>query len=271
MYTPGEVAVNYLDACETKTTLALPRMFLLGCLAGMFVALAGVASGAASAMIGNPSAARLVSGAVFPAGLSMVLVAGSELFTGNNLLIMGVLQRRITLRAMLRNWLVVYLGNFAGAVLVAALAALGHVYAAFDGAFAQAVTATAAAKVSLPFGDALVRGVLCNFLVCTAVWMSNAAKTVPGKIAGLFFPIAAFVIAGFEHCVANMYYIPAGLFASAVSGAAPDGLTWGGFLLRNLLPVTLGNLIGGTGLVGVTAWYLYLAPLRAPASAGKRP
>ena len=128
MYTPQEIAENYLSACRTKAALPLGRMFLLACLAGAFVALAGGASTAAAATVGDPSLAKLVSGCVFPAGLAMVIVAGSELFTGNNLMIMGVLARTITVRQMLRNWLVVYLGNFAGAVLVAALCVSGHVF-----------------------------------------------------------------------------------------------------------------------------------------------
>lgn len=269
MYSPKEVAENYLSACETKTALPLLRMFLLACLAGIFVALAGVASTVGAATIENPSVAKVVTGLIFPAGLSMVLIAGSELFTGNNLLIMGVLQRRITVGAMLRNWIVVYLGNFAGSVFIAALAYEGGVFSAFNGDLAASVVSIANAKVSLSFGQAFIRGILCNFLVCIAVWMSNAAKTVPGKIVGLFFPIAVFVIAGFEHCVANMYYIPAGIFQSGMLGMVHENLTWGGFLLRNLLPVTLGNMVGGVVLVGVTAWYLYLAPERSRVSAGK--
>lgn len=269
MYSPKEVAVNYLGTCETKTQLPLLRMFLLACLAGVFVALAGVASTAGAATIENPSVAKVVTGLIFPAGLSMVLIAGSELFTGNNLLIMGVLQRRITVGAMLRNWIVVYLGNFAGSVLIAALAYAGGVFSAFNGELAASVVSIANAKVSLSFGAAFIRGILCNFLVCIAVWMSNAAKTVPGKIMGLFLPIAAFVIAGFEHCVANMYYIPAGILQSGTFGMVYENLTWGGFLLRNLLPVTLGNMVGGVVLVGVTAWYLYLAPERDRVTTGK--
>ena len=222
MYTPKEIAENYLSACRTKAALPLGRMFLLACLAGAFVALAGVASTAAAATVGDPSLAKLVSGCVFPAGLAMVIVAGSELFTGNNLMIMGVLARTITVRQMLRNWLVVYLGNFAGAVLVAALCVSGHVFSAFGGKLAVSVVTIAQTKAGLTFGDAFVRGILCNFLVCIAVWMANAARTVGGKIA------------------------------------AAEGLTWGRALIGNLLPVTLGNLVGGGLLVGVSAWYLYL-------------
>lgn len=263
MYTPKEVAENYLSACRTKAALPLGRMFLLACLAGAFVALAGVASTAAAATVGDPSLAKLISGCVFPAGLAMVIVAGSELFTGNNLMIMGVLARTITVRQMLRNWLVVYLGNFAGAVLVAALCVSGHVFSAFGGKLAASVIAIAQTKAGLTFGDAFVRGILCNFLVCIAVWMANAARTVGGKIAAVFFPIMAFVVAGFEHSIANMYYLAAGLFAAGLfaagqTGAAAEGLTWGRALAGNLLPVTLGNLVGGGLLVGVSAWYLYL-------------
>ncbi len=258
MYTPKEVAENYLSICRAKAALPLGRMFLLACMAGAFVALAGVASTAAAATVGDPSLAKLISGCVFPAGLAMVIVAGSELFTGNNLMIMGVLSRVISVRQMLRNWCVVYLGNFVGAALVAALCVLGHVFSAFDGRLAASVIAIAQTKAALPFGDAFVRGILCNFLVCIAVWMASAARSVPGKIIAVFFPIMTFVVAGFEHSVANMYYLMAGLLTAAQTGAVAEGLTWGGALAGNLLPVTLGNLVGGVLLVGVSAWYLYL-------------
>ena len=257
MYTPKEVAQNYLNACETKARLPFGRMFVLAILAGMFIAVGGLAAGVGSATF-TGSAARLLSGAVFPAGLAMVLIAGSELFTGNCLMIMGVLKRRITAGGMLRNFIVVWLGNLVGAMLVAFIAAFGHSFSAFGGDFAAAVVSTASAKTSLTFGDAFLRGVGCNFLVCIAVWMANAAKTVGGKIAGLYFPIAAFVIAGFEHVVANMYYIPAGLFAASIHGIPAESLTWGAFVLKNLIPVTLGNMVGGMVLVGCVGWYLYL-------------
>ena len=241
MYTPKEVAENYLSTCRVKAALPLGRMFLLACLAGAFVALAGVASTAAAATVGDPSLAKLISGCVFPAGLAM-----------------GVLSRVISARRMLRNWGVVYLGNFVGAALVAALCVLGHVFAAFDGRLAASVISIAQAKASLSFGDAFVRGILCNFLVCIAVWMASAAKSVPGKILAVFFPIMTFVVAGFEHSVADMYYLTAGLLTAAQTSAAAAGLTWGRALLGNLLPVTLGNLVGGVFLVGVSGWYLYL-------------
>ena len=165
MYTPKEVAKNYLSICRAKAALPLGRMFLLACMAGAFVALAGVASMAAAATVGDPSLAKLISGCVFPAGLAMVIVAGSELFTGNNLMIMGILSRVISVRQLLRNWCVVYLGNFVGAALVAALCVLGHVFSAFDGRLAQSVVTIAQAKASLSFGDAFFRGILCLSLI----------------------------------------------------------------------------------------------------------
>ena len=136
--------------------------------------------------MGDPSLAKLISGCVFPAGLAMVVVAGSELFTGNNLMILGVLSRVISVQQMLRNWCVVYLGNFVGAALVAALCMLGHVFPRLTGRLAASVIAIAQTKASLPFGDAFVRGILCNFLVCIAVWMASAAKSVSGKILPSF-------------------------------------------------------------------------------------
>lgn len=176
----------------------------------------------------------------------MVLLAGSELFTGNSLLVMPLLRGDIRPIQMLRNWLIVYAGNFLGALLVAWMVTASGI---FD-AISPLVVSTAAAKASLPFAQALLRGVLCNFLVCLAVWMGLTAKSAGGKIAALFFPVFLFVLCGFEHCVANMYYIPAGLFL------VRDGsVTWVG-LAHNMLPVTLGNLIGGCGL-GVTLYGLH--------------
>ena len=218
-------------------------------LAGAFIALAG-----AAATFGNVYVGKVAGAAIFPAGLTMVVLAGSELFTGNCLLIIPLLEREICLRALLCSWALVYLGNFLGSVLVAGLcSAAGTLDVVRD-----AVITTAEMKASLPFGAALLRGVLCNFLVCIAVWMASAAKSVPGKILAVFFPIMTFVVAGFEHSVADMYYLTAGLLTAAQTSAAAAGLTWGRALLGNLLPVTLGNLVGGVFLVGVSGWYLYL-------------
>ena len=242
MNTPKEIAQNYVETGAAKAAMPRGRMFLLAVLAGAFIALAGVA-----ASIGTSLAGKLAGACIFPAGLAMVVVAGSELFTGNNLMVISLLERRITAGQLLTAWAVVYVGNLAGAVLVAALAVWGGT---FSGCY-EAVIATAAGKCGLAFGQALIRGVLCNVLVCTAVWMTMAAKDVAGKIVGLYMPVMAFVLCGFEHSIANMFYIPAGLFSVMRYGGGAEGLGWGAFFLKNLLPVTVGNVLGGAGLGAV--------------------
>jgi formate/nitrite transporter len=157
----------------------------------------------------------------------------------------------------LKNWVFVYLGNFAGSTILAFLVVFGHSPSLLDGALLNTIMSIAAAKVSLSFGDALLRGIVCNIMVCLAVWMSFAGKTVTGKIAGLYFPIMIFVLGGFEHSIANMYYLMAGIFANGVYGVGEASVNLGSALVNNLLPVTIGNLIGGAA-VGITYWYLYL-------------
>ena len=247
MNTPKDIARNFLDTGAAKAALPIPKMFLLAALAGAYIALAGVA-----ATIGTSLAGRLAGACIFPAGLSMIVVAGGELFTGNSLMVIPLLEKRIAPGRLLTAWAVVYLGNLAGAVLTAALA----VGAGSLDAVSDAVLSTASAKVSLVFSDGLLRGILCNVLVCAAVWMTMAATTAGGKIACLYMPVMAFVLCGFEHCIANMFYIPAGLFMALRQGGGPEGLTWGAFLLKNLLPVTAGNMLGGVGL-GTALWAAY--------------
>ena len=168
---------------------------------------------------------------------------------------------------MLKNWVVVYLGNMVGGIGVAAICVFSHQAGLFNNGLAASMISTAAGKVSLSFGDAFLRGIACNFLVCIAVWISFAAKQVSSKIIGLFFPIMMFVLCGFEHSVANMYYIAAGIFAkgnaayleaATAAGADVSGLTWRAMFTKNLLPVTLGNIIGGAVLVGLAYWFVYL-------------
>ncbi len=257
MNTPKEIANNYMAIGQSKAAASFSTTFLLAVMAGAFIAFGGVASTFAGVAV--PSAAKLVGAAVFPGGLAMVLLAGSELFTGNCLLVLPALSKKITVFAMLRNWLIVYAGNFVGALAVAALVVFGHSLGVMDG-LAMAAMNTAAAKCSLSFGDAVMRGILCNFLVCVAVWISFAAKSVSGKIAGIFFPIMMFVLCGFEHSVANMYFIGTGLFASALpeyAALSSSAITWSNFFLANLLPVTIGNIIGGAVVVGGIYWKVY--------------
>jgi len=272
MNSPKEIAQYYVTAGVAKTKLSIVKMLLMGIMAGMFVALAGVGSTVAYATVADSpivSLGRLLSSMIFPAALVMVLLAGSELFTGNTLIIIPVLEREIKLRAMLKNWLFVYTGNFIGSIFVAALTAYGGTYSLFGNGVAVTAINTAVLKVSLSFADALFRGILCNFLVCIAVWISLAAKDVAGKIIGLFMPIMLFVLSAYEHSIANMYYITTGLFAvttpvyrdiyvSVHGEAGLDALTWAAMFTRNIIPVTLGNIIGGTVIVGMTYWFLYL-------------
>lgn len=232
----AQAAEDYCTVAEKRVTQSLPRLLLLGALAGAFIAFAGVA-----ASIGGALGGKLASATIFPIGLTMVLLAGSELFTGNCLFLMPLLRRNITAGHMLRNWVAVYLGNLLGSVAVAFLVVQ---CGALDG-IAEAAVSTALTKAALPFGVALLRGVLCNFLVCLAVWMAFCAQSAGGKVVSLFGPIFLFVLCGFEHSVANMYYIPAGIFL-----AENGEVTWLS-LWQNLLPVTLGNMVGGCGLGGI--------------------
>lgn len=253
----GTIAARYLPAGEAKCRLPVWRLLVLGVMAGMFIALAGVGATLAAVSVQAASVGKLLGACIFPAGLIMVVFTGSELFTGNNLLVIPVLARRVSLRLLVKNWVLVYIGNFIGAVLVALLVVYGHTLDLFGGAAAASVVSAAQAKVALSFGDSLLRGILCNLLVCLAVWMAMAADDAAGKILAIFFPILLFVLCGFEHCVANMYYIPAGIFAAAEYGLEAGGLSWGAMAVNNLLPVTLGNVLGGAGL-GAVMWLLHL-------------
>lgn len=264
--TPKEIAENYLITGKAKCELPVWKMLVLGVLAGMFIGLAGLAATTAGVSIEAASVSKLVGACIFPAGLIMVVIAGSELFTGNCLLIIPVMEKSVRAAEMLRNWLFVYIGNFIGGMLVAAGAVYGHQLSLFGNGMATAVISTAASKCAMPFGDALIKGIFCNFLVCIAVWLGMAAKDAAGKVLGIFWPIMLFVLCGFEHSIANMYYIGAGLLASgnadylaSAVGAGVDvsALTWGNFFAANLLPVTIGNIIGGCA-VGLVYWTVLL-------------
>ena len=261
MNSPAEIARLYVDSGTQKSMLPPWKMFVMGILAGMFIAMGGFGSSIASYGIQEPGLARLLSAVVFPVGLMLVLVAGAELFTGNNLMIMPVLQKRIKPSAMLRNWGIVYGGNFVGSVFVAwivtASTASGST-ALYDGALMQTMVRTALTKVNIGFGDAIMRGVMCNLMVCLAVWVSISATELAGKIMSLYLPIFLFVLCGFEHCIANMYFIPAGIFAGWMGKMPAEGLNLLTFIYRNLIPVTIGNVIGGSVLTGVAYWFVYL-------------
>lgn len=258
MHSPLEIARNFVEIGIHKVKLSAWKMLILGFFAGMFIGFAGIASTTASATIASVSVARLVSACVFPAGMAMVLVAGSELFTGNNLIIISVLQKKTTVAGMLKNWFFVFLGNFIGAGFVAVMVVYSHVPDLYNGLLAQKVVAAAMSRINQSFSEAFMRGVLCNILVCIAVWAAFAAKRVSGKLLMSFWPVMLFVLCGFEHSIADIYFGIAGIAAAGEYGIAAEGLNFGSFLLKNLLPVTLGNIVGGAGIVGIGYWLVYL-------------
>ncbi len=267
LFSPAEIAKNYIAIGKGKVSTPIPKMLLLAVMAGAFIALGGVAAATAAVSVPEASVGKLMGACIFPGGLTMVLMTGSELFTGNCLLSVPLLEKEIMVKELLKNWVVVYFGNLIGGMLVAAGVVYSHTISMFNNGLALSVISTAATKCTLSFGDAFIRGIFCNFLVCLAVWVAFAAKDVAGKILGLFFPIVIFVLCGFEHCVANMYYISAGLFAKGVpayaqaateAGVDMSVITWGNFFGTNLVPVTLGNIVGGAVCVGCVYWFLYL-------------
>jgi formate/nitrite transporter len=212
---------------------------------------------------------KLIGGFVFSLGLILVIITGTELFTGNNLIVMVVVSRKITLGQLLNNWGIVFIGNFVDSLIVVFLILLTGMWTAGNASVGVTALAIADAKVNLTFWQALPKGILCNILVCLAVYLCFSGRSVTDKILAILFPITAFVALGFEHSVAIMYFIPAGLLlnnspevlavAQDMLGGVPDlsNLTMYGFLVDNLLPVTLGNITGGTIFVGLAHWFLF--------------
>jgi formate/nitrite transporter len=259
---------------EAKAAMGVANVFVLAVLAGAFIAMGAVFS--TIVMSGGDGLAygieRLLGGLAFSLGLILVVVAGAELFTGNNLIVMAWASRRVTSARLLGNLGLVYVGNFVGALLTAALMYVTRQYTFGGGAVGEEVLRIAAAKTDLGFLQAVALGAFCNALVCLAVWLTYSARTTADKILAIVPPIAAFVAAGFEHSVANMYFIPIGLLVREDEGwlAGIDGLpdlehlSWTSFFADNLLPVTIGNLIGGTVMVGALYWFVYLRPAQQP-------
>jgi formate transporter len=259
-YAPREIAARVQEACLVKARLPFLQTAMLGLLAGAFI---GLGSLYYVIVLSDPTlgfaAQRLLGGAVFTLGLMLVVVAGAELFTGNNLLAMAWADRKVSTREVLRNWSVVCLGNLVGAVGLAVLVFLSGHAQMNGGRIAETSMAIATTKVELPFWTAFFRGVLCNVLVCMAVWMAIAGRSVVDKAIAIVFPVSAFVAAGFEHSVANMYFIPLAMLLQA-SGSVSEvwpAITLGGFI-GNLVPVILGNLVGGSVLVGLVYWVIYI-------------
>jgi formate/nitrite transporter len=266
---PKDMASKAEDIGVAKSQLGIYRMLALAVLAGSFIAM-----GANFATIVSTDAAdlaygitRLLTGLTFSLGLILVVVAGAELFTGNNLIVMAWASGKVTTRSLLRNWIIVYFGNFAGCIVTAYLIFLSQQYVFNDGAVGMNMLKIANHKNSLQFIPAMTLGIFCNALVCMAVWLCFSARSTTDKILAIIPPITAFVAAGFEHCIANMYFIPVALFVKdldptffAKLAFKADALTWGNFILKNLLPVTIGNIIGGTLMVGLMYWFIYLRP-----------
>jgi len=249
-YRPQRIAERIEDAGVAKANLGLLEMLTLAVLAGAFISFGAVFYTVAvtDSALGF-GMTRVIGGLVFSLGLILVVIAGAELFTGNNLIVMAWADGRIEAGRMLRNWAIVYAGNFIGAVASAFFIHWSGVLGMHDGAVAETARTIAAAKIALAPDQAFVRGMLCNALVCLAIWLSFAAHRVSGKILAIIFPITAFVALGFEHSIANMYFLPVAMLQGADVTVAD--------LFANLVPVTLGNIVGGAGLVGLVYWIVY--------------
>lgn len=264
--TPKEITQQYAKVGAEKSRKQAGILFVLAVLAGSLIALGCAATNTAAYGVGNVGLARTICGLLFPFGLCMVIVTGAELFTGNSLIVISVLAGQCGIGDMLRSWMVVYLGNFAGALFVAAGCAAFGQFNYSSGALAVYTIRVAVGKCGISFLNGFGLGIFCNLLVCLGVLMAMSAKDTAGRLMGAFIPVCYFVICGFEHCVANMYYIAAGLIAAArpdyaalamEAGLDLSGLTIGNFLVGNLLPVTLGNILGG-GILGGLMWFAYL-------------
>ena len=265
---PADMARKAEQVGETKAGLPAANTFALGVLAGAFIALGAifattVTAGGASLPYG---VSRLLAGLAFSLGLILVVVAGAELFTGNNLIVIAWASRRVSTARLLRNWSLVYAGNLAGSLATVGILFEAKQYTFGKGAVGEQALSIATTKTGFGFLQAIALGILCNALVCLAVWLCYSARTTADKILAIVPPIAAFVAAGFEHSVANMFFIPMGLLVKGNHSfvtAHPDlpdlsRLTWGRFVASNLVPVTIGNVIGGGLMVGAVYWFVYL-------------
>ena len=267
---PPEMAQTAEDIGVSKAHQDVMKTAVLAVLAGAFIAFGAVfttlvTSGSTMAF----GITKLLGGVAFSLGLILVVVGGAELFTGNNLLSMAWASRKVSTKQVLLNWLIVYMGNMFGAFSIVILMLLSGHYLFGEGVIGSNVLHIAEAKCQLGFIQAIVLGILCNILVCLAIWLCYSARSAHGKILAIIFPITAFVAAGFEHSVANMYFIPMGIMVKELGdpvlwsmiGTSPDqfgSLTWSHYFIANLLPVSIGNIIGGAFFVGLAYWFIYL-------------
>lgn len=265
---PSEMAQHAEEVGAKKSEMSVSTTLILAILAGAFIGLGAifattVATGTTETL--SYGVSKLLTGLAFCLGLILVIVAGAELFTGNNLIVMAWASGKVNSQSLLRNWVIVYVGNFVGAISTAILMLFTRQYTFAGGSVGNTALSIAVAKVNLDFTQALALGIFCNALVCIAVWLTFSARTTLDKIAAIIFPITAFVAIGFEHSIANMYFIPIGLLIktfdadfTAAQGLDVSNLTWNNFLTANLIPVTIGNIIGGAILVAAVYWFVYL-------------
>lgn len=266
LFTAAETAANYANAGASKAKLPISKMLVLGVLAGFLIGFPSCVTNMATYALDNNSTVRMVSGLLFAFGLGMVVISGAELFTGNTLITISVLEKKATLAGMLRNWLFVYIGNFVGSMVLSFICAQFGWLSAGSNALAAASMRIAVGKMTMPFQNAFFMGVLCNILVTMGVLLSLSGKDGISRFIGAWAPVMFFVTCGFNHSIADMTYCMLGLFAKNVpayleaaqaAGVAVENLTWGNYLLGNLIPVTLGNIVGGVA-VGFTFWFSFL-------------
>ena len=270
-FTPAQVHENMTKAAITKAGYPLVKLVLLGIMAGLCIAMGAEASNVAMHAVDNVGVARLIAGCVFPVGVMTLVLLGGELFTGNTMMLMGLADKRIKVSGLLRNWVVVFFTNMIGSVFLAYLVSQTGQWDYTDGMLGAMTIKIAVGKVNLDPWTAFCSGIMCNIFVCAAVLMASAAKDISGKLFACFFPICAFVISGFEHCVANMYYITAGLIAKMnpayvekaqeLYGIGADklaNLDLSHFFVNNLVFVTIGNIIGGGVVIGLMYYTIFV-------------
>ena len=259
MRSPPEIAREYIESSINRSRLPIPKIIIQSLYAGFFVSCGEICSLACSYRLTGGDG-RFYSGLVSPIGIMLCLCCDAELFTANNLLVIPLFCKKINISDMLINWLITFFGNLIGCIIMAVLMVYGHVTHLFEYALASYLFTTGEEKCALSFGDAFCKGILANFCLCLAVWLSFGAKDLFSKIAALWTPITLLRALGYEHLISDFFYIPGALFASYEYDLVRDKLNWGRFIYKSIIPVLLGNLIGGAILVGFGYWYIYLTP-----------
>lgn len=270
MNVPAKIVEGNIKAAVDKANMPIWRLIILGIFAGMFIAGGAAGSSVTMHATANVGLSRFLGGCIFPVGLMMIVFIGGELFTGDCMMIMGAMDKKYSYLSVIKVLIIVWLSNFIGAVLVSYMVSESGQFGYSDGLLGAFTIKVALGKVNLSFMSALWSGVMCNIFVCAAVLMAAAAKDVAGKVWAIFFPILAFVVSGYEHCVANMYYIPAGIMAMSnkkyvnvaketygYTAEQLDKLNWDSFLVDSAIPVTLGNIVGGMVFIGIPLYILH--------------